>query len=160
MWTALFYGFSSAMLGVSGFETSSQFVEEQAPGVFPKTLRNMWAGVMFFNPLLSLISFSALTVQEIMDHKATVLARTAYVLGKWIQSDIFHLPNEAYGDFGAYFSKLVSIDAFIVLAAALLTSFVGINGLIRRMAMDRCLPQVLLKQNPFTGTDSVQRQLF
>lgn len=155
MWTALFYGFSSAMLGVSGFETSSQFVEEQAPGVFPKTLRNMWAGVMFFNPLLSLISFSALTVQEIMDHKATVLARTAYVLGKWIQSDIFHLPNEAYGDFGAYFSKLVSIDAFIVLAAALLTSFVGINGLIRRMAMDRCLPQVLLKQNPFTGTDSI-----
>lgn len=37
VWTALFYGFSSAMLGVSGFETSSQFVEEQATGVFPKS---------------------------------------------------------------------------------------------------------------------------
>mmetsp|Transcript_22214 Transcript_22214/g.33247 ORF Transcript_22214/g.33247 Transcript_22214/m.33247 type:complete len:765 (+) Transcript_22214:487-2781(+) len=155
MWTAIFYGFSSGMLGVSGFETSSQFVEEQAPGVFPKTLRNMWAGVMFFNPLLSLISFSALTVQDIMDHKATVLARTAYVIGNWIQSDILHLSTETYGDFGNYFSKLISIDAFIVLAAALLTSFVGINGLIRRMTMDRCLPQILLLQNPITGTDSI-----
>lgn len=30
------------MLGVSGFETSSQFVESQKPGVFVKTLRNMY----------------------------------------------------------------------------------------------------------------------
>jgi len=37
--TALFFGTSTAMLGISGFETSSQFVEEQADGVFPKTLR-------------------------------------------------------------------------------------------------------------------------
>ena len=152
MWTAIFYGFSSAMLGVSGFETSSQFVEEQAPGVFPKTLRNMWAGVMFFNPLLSLISFSAMPVALIMEHKSTVLARTAQVVGGWVQVK-FNLPEQY--DLGIYFSQLVSIDAFIVLAAALLTSFVGINGLIRRMSMDRCLPQVLLWQNPLTGTDSI-----
>ena len=152
MWTAIFYGFSSAMLGVSGFETSSQFVEEQAPGVFPKTLRNMWAGVMIFNPLLSLISFSALPLNAIMDNKDTVLAHTAYVVGNWMQ-DMFHLSHEQY-ELGEYFSTLVSLDAFIVLAAALLTSFVGINGLIRRMAMDRCLPQFLLIQNPITGTDS------
>ena len=149
--TALFYGFSSAMLGVSGFETSSQFVEEQAPGVFPKTLRNMWAGVMLFNPLLSLISFSALEMTDIMNHTDTVLARTADVIGHWIQTrmafpDHYHL--------GSAFSTLVSIDAFFVLAAALLTSFIGINGLIRRMSMDRCLPQFLLIQNPCTGTDS------
>ena len=37
--TAIFFGTSSAMLGISGFESSSQFVEEQADGVFPKTLR-------------------------------------------------------------------------------------------------------------------------
>eukprot|EP00957_Ditylum_brightwellii_P022557 1701819-Ditylum_brightwellii.AAC.1 len=77
--TALFYGFSSAMMGLSGFETSSQFVEEQAPGVFPKMLQKMWAGVMFFNPLLNLISFSALEVNKIMEYKDTVLARTAHV---------------------------------------------------------------------------------
>jgi amino acid transporter len=37
--TAVFFGTSAAMLGISGFESSSQFVEEQAPGVFRKTLR-------------------------------------------------------------------------------------------------------------------------
>jgi amino acid transporter len=150
-WTALFYGFSSAMLGVSGFETSSQFVEEQAPGVFPKTLRNMWAGVMFFNPLLSLISFSALDVTEIMEHKNTVLARTAHTMGHWIQTQL-HFPEHFI--MGPIFSFIVSIDAFIVLAAALLTGYVGINGLIRRMSMDRCLPQFFLIKNPWTGTDS------
>jgi hypothetical protein len=36
--TALFLGFSAAMLGISGFESSANFVEEQQPGVFPKTL--------------------------------------------------------------------------------------------------------------------------
>ncbi|RHY22996.1 hypothetical protein DYB32_009335 [Aphanomyces invadans] len=39
VFTALFFGTSTAMLGISGFESSSQFVQEQAPGVFPKTLR-------------------------------------------------------------------------------------------------------------------------
>ena len=151
MLLALFYGFSSAMLGVSGFETSSQFVEEQAPGVFPKTLRNMWAGVMFFNPLLSLISFSCLRLDDIMEHHDTVLARTAHVVGGWLQNSL-HFPE--HFQIGPIFSALVSIDAFIVLAAALLTGYVGINGLIRRMAMDRCLPQFFLKQNPWTGTDS------
>lgn len=149
--TALFYGFSSAMLGVSGFETSSQFVEEQAPGVFPKTLRNMWAGIMIFNPLLSLISFSALEMSEIMGNTDTVLARTAHVVGRWIQTK-FSFPD--HYKLGPAFSTMISMDAFIVLAAALLTSFIGINGLIRRMSMDRCLPQFLLLQNPFTGTDS------
>ena len=42
---ALFFGFSAALLGISGFESSSNFVEEQAEGVFPKTLRNMWIAV-------------------------------------------------------------------------------------------------------------------
>ncbi|KAG7344214.1 amino acid permease [Nitzschia inconspicua] len=149
--TAMFYGFSSAMLGVSGFETSSQFVEEQAPGVFPKTLKNMWMGVVIFNPLLSLISFAAMPLEEIMNHKDTVLARTAHVVGQWVQTSL-HLP-EAWS-FGPVLATIVSLDAFVVLAAALLTGYVGINGLIRRMSMDRCLPQFFLISNPWTGTDS------
>jgi amino acid transporter len=93
-WTALFYGFSSAMLGVSGFETSSQFVEEQAPGVFPKTLRNMWAGVIIFNPLLSLISFAALPVATICENKDTVLAGTAHVVGRWVHEKVREVDQE------------------------------------------------------------------
>lgn len=38
---SLLYGYASAMLGVTGFETSANFVEEQKDGVFVKTLRNM-----------------------------------------------------------------------------------------------------------------------
>src|SRR5215217_1666695 len=41
IWKALFFGFAAAMLGISGFESSANFVEEQARGVFPRTLRNM-----------------------------------------------------------------------------------------------------------------------
>ena len=57
-------------------------------------------------------------------------------------------------NFGVLLSTLVSLDAFVVLAAALLTGYVGIDGLIRRMSMDRCLPQFFLLKNPWTGTDS------
>ena len=39
----IFFGWSVGMLGITGFETSSNYVEEQKPGVFPKTLRNVWA---------------------------------------------------------------------------------------------------------------------
>lgn len=49
----IFYGFALALLGVSGFETSSNYIEEQKPGVFPKTLKNMWYVVSLFNPCKS-----------------------------------------------------------------------------------------------------------
>lgn len=77
----------AALLGISGFESSANFVEEQEPGVFPKTLRNTWL------------------------------------------------------------ATLISVDAALVLSGAVLTSFVGVNGLVARMTLDRCLPQFLLKKN-------------
>ncbi|MGA7874536.1 MAG: amino acid permease, partial [Desulfoferrobacter sp.] len=46
---ALFLGFSSALLGISGFESSANFVEEQVHGVFRKTLRNMWIAVIILS---------------------------------------------------------------------------------------------------------------
>lgn len=55
--------------GISGFETSANFVEEQASGVFVKTLRNMWVAVAFFNPVLSLMSLMVLPMQQIYDHQ-------------------------------------------------------------------------------------------
>jgi amino acid transporter len=59
--TDIYYGFALALLGVSGFETSSNYIEEQSAGVFPKTLRNMWYVVSLFNPrkLLILIKQSS-----------------------------------------------------------------------------------------------------
>ena len=48
---------------------------------------------------------------------------------------------------------MVSIDAVLVLAGAVLTAYVGVTGLVRRMSLDRCLPQFLLRENPWRDTN-------
>jgi hypothetical protein len=48
---------------------------------------------------------------------------------------------------GGWLHFLISVDAALVLSGAVLTSFVGVNGLVQRMALDRCLPQFLLHRN-------------
>ena len=55
--------------------------------------------------------------------------------------------------FGPALGTLVSIDAVLVLSGAVLTSYVGVTGLIRRMSLDRCLPQFLLAENKQRGTN-------
>ena len=47
---------------------SANFVEEQQPGVFVKTLRNMWFSVSFFNPLISALGLFVLPMATIYDH--------------------------------------------------------------------------------------------
>ena len=132
---ALFFGFAAAMLGISGFESSANFIEEQADGVFPKTLRNMWAAVAIFNPLLSLLSLSLLPLAAIQAVPPDLLAQMGAVsAGPWL-------------------GRLVSLDAVLVLSGAVLTSYVGVTGLVRRMALDRCLPQALLRTNSIRGTN-------
>ena len=124
----LFFGFSAALLGISGFESSSNFIEEQQPGVFVKTLRNMWVAVSIFNPLIAVIALGVLPIDIIKANKDFVLSTAAGSIGgtDWLR-------------------YLVSIDAVLVLSGAVLTSYVGVVGLIRRMTLDRCLPQFLLK---------------
>ncbi|KAL3670116.1 hypothetical protein V7S43_004432 [Phytophthora oleae] len=136
--TGIFFGYSSAMLGITGFETSAQFIEEQAPGVFRKTLRNMWISATFYNLLLSFLSLAVLPLGGpggIYGNKDVVLASMGRVAaGKWLES-------------------WVSIDAFVVLAGGVLTSYVGITGLVRRLAFDRVLPAFLTYTNKWRGTN-------
>ncbi len=54
---------------------------------------------------------------------------------------------------GWWLQKMVSIDAALVLSGAVLTAYVGVTGLILRMTLDRCLPQFLLQQNKYRGTN-------
>lgn len=42
---------------------------------------------------------------------------------------------------------VIVIDAAAVLSGAVLTSFVGVTGLVQRMSLDQCLPQFFLKKN-------------
>jgi len=48
---------------------------------------------------------------------------------------------------------IVSIDGFIVLSGAVLTSYVGVTGLMRRLALDRVLFQFLLAENSMRHTN-------
>ena len=126
---ALFFGFSAAMLGISGFESSANFVEEQAPGVFPKTLRNMWIVVSIFNPLMALSALAIVPISDVAANQEALLAHMGQISG------------------GTILSWLISVDAALVLSGAVLTSFVGVGGLVQRMALDRTLPQFLLQLN-------------
>jgi amino acid transporter len=123
------------MLGISGFESSANFIEEQKSGVFPKTLRNMWIVVSIFNPLMSLLSLGLLPLADIQKVPPDLLAQMGEVA------------------MGRELGLLVSVDAVLVLSGAVLTSFVGVTGLARRMALDRILPQFLLRENKARGTN-------
>ncbi|TBO39787.1 APC family permease [Pedobacter kyonggii] len=126
---ALFFGFSAAMLGISGFESSANFVEEQKPGVFPKTLRNMWRVVSFFNPAIALLALSIIPLAGIDGHKESLLSFMGETVG------------------GKWLAHLISFDAVLVLSGAVLTSYVGVTGLAERITLDRILPNFFLVKN-------------
>ncbi len=122
----LFLAVAVSMLGITGFESSANFVEEQAPGVFRKTLRNMLLGVWIFNPLITFVILSSLNLDSIAVSKDFVLAASAFAVG------------------GHGLQYLIVADAFLVLSGAVLASFVGATGLLYRMTLDHCLPSSLL----------------
>ncbi|MVO08262.1 amino acid permease [Flavobacterium sp. TP390] len=128
---AIFFGFSASMLGVSGFESSANFVEEQKKGVFPKTLRNMWIVVSIINPLMAFFALSIFNMEMLQSdafQNTLLIEMGLFVGGKWV-------------------AMLIAIDAVLVLSGAVLTSYVGVSGLLERMTLDRILPNMLLKKN-------------
>ena len=125
----IFLGFSTSLLGVSGFESSANFVEEQDRHVFKKTLTNMAISVTIINPLIAIIFLSLFDLHTIHTEAGYLLSFGGNLVG------------------GFWLQALVVIDAFLVLCGAVLTSFVGITGLVARMTLDECLPQFLSKQN-------------
>ena len=129
LFIAIFFGFSAALLGISGFESSANFVEEQDVGVFRKTLRNMLIAVAIINPLVSILSLSLLPLAEIVGHKYSLLSEMAHLMA------------------GQTFKWIIVLDATLVLSGAVLTSYVGVTGLVHRMALDQVLPQFFLKKS-------------
>ncbi len=65
-------------------------------------------------------------------------------VGSHQEALLSHLGNVTAG---SWLRTFISFDAVLVLSGALLTSYVGVNGLIKRMTLDRILPQLLLKEN-------------
>ena len=89
----------------------------------------MWFAVSFFNPLMALLALSLVPITDVSQYESALLA---------------HMGRESAGP---WLGTLISVDAAIVLSGAVLTSFIGVDGLIARMTLDRCLPQFLLKRN-------------
>lgn len=123
----LFLAFAASLLGISGFESSANYIEEQQPGVFKKTLRNMTLGVLILNPVIAYVVLNTLPLGRALIAKDFLLAETSLSIG------------------GEIFLALVAVDAFLVLSGAVLASYVGVAGLAKRMALDGCLPKFLLK---------------
>lgn len=129
VFNTLYLAFSACLLGVSGFESSANFVEEQKRGVFRKTLRNMLVGVAIFNPLITMVVLNAMPYNAIISSKDFLLADAAKIIG------------------GTWYQYVIVIDAFMVLSGAVLTAFIGVSGLAHRMSVDSCLPNFLSKPN-------------
>jgi amino acid transporter len=129
LFIAIFFGFSAALLGISGFESSANFVEEQDVGVFRKTLRNMLIAVAIINPLVSILSLSLLPLADIVTYKYYLLSEMAHLMA------------------GQTFKVIIVLNATLVLSGAVLTSYVGVTGLVHRMALDQVLPQFFLKKS-------------
>ncbi|RHX97300.1 hypothetical protein DYB25_002144 [Aphanomyces astaci] len=138
VFTAVFFGFSSAMLGVTGFETAANFVEEQQPGIFGAILRNMWFLSSFFNLSLSILNLCVLPLLG----PAGTIANNNIVLALMARETL-----------GRGFELWMTIDGFIVLSGSVLTSYVGITGLVRRLACDRVMPEFLLAENKWRHTN-------
>ncbi|RQM25019.1 hypothetical protein B5M09_009982 [Aphanomyces astaci] len=96
---------------------------------------NMWWGVAIFNPSISFLSLAVLPLPILTTHKDTVLSAMAKAVG------------------GRGLETWVAVDAFVVLSGAVLTAYVGITGLVRRLALDRILPSGLLTTNRWRGTN-------
>jgi hypothetical protein len=89
----------------------------------------MWIAVTVFNPAMALLALALVPIGEVGSHQEALLAYMGNLTG------------------GKWFATLISVDAALVLSGAVLTSYVGVNGLIHRMTLDRCLPQFFLKTN-------------
>ena len=122
----IFLAIAASMLGITGFESSANFVEEQEPGVFRQTLKYMLIGVWVFNPLITFVVLSSMSLDAVVISKDFVLASSAFAIG------------------GKALQMLLVTDAFLVLSGAVLASFVGASGLLYRMTIDHCLPSSLL----------------
>ncbi|TPX32195.1 hypothetical protein SmJEL517_g04663 [Synchytrium microbalum] len=128
----ILFGWAVAFLSSTGFETSGNYIEDQAPGVFPLTLRNMTYLSLFFPPLLTFLTLCVLPRDVVVQNPSTVLSAVASAVSSQL-------------------GFLVSLDAIIVLCGGVLTSFVGIGGLAHHLAGDGLLPRAATKKMPPFG---------
>ncbi len=86
----------------------------------------MWAVVSFFNPVIALLAICIIPLTIIKSHEESLLSFMGKTTG------------------GAWLGYVISIDAVLVLSGVVLTSYVGVTGLAKRITLDRILPNYFL----------------
>jgi len=125
----IIYGFSAAFLGITGFESAAQIVEElEGPAL--QTVRKLYKTVIILvsltAPIISLLCLLILSQEQIEGNLHSLLSVLASTLG------------------GKFLLTVIVVDATLTLFAAVNTSFVGFIGLATTMAKQGNLPPVLL----------------
>lgn len=136
-----------SLLGLTGFETSANYIEEAGPfetekrlkkrkrSVFEVTIDNMWWLVILINPAIAIVTLGTVELPTIVSSAAMILSVVGQRAG------------------GGWLRFWVAIDAILVLSGGVLTAYVGVLGLIKQLALDRCLPNFFLQTNTITGTN-------
>lgn len=128
---AILHGFAAAFLGITGFESAAQIVEELEEPM-NETVRKLYKAVVILvsltAPVISFMCLAVLTHQEVMDNRHFLLSGLALKLG------------------GKFLLWVLVIDATFTLFAATNTAYVGFIGLATTMAKQGNLPQSLLQR--------------
>ncbi len=129
--STLAYGFSAAFLGITGFESAAQIVENlERPTL--NTVRKLYKAVIILvsvtAPVISILCLTILTPEEVQQNLHYLLSGLSKKIG------------------GSFLLFLIVIDATLTLFAATNTAFVGLIGLATTMAKQGNLPQVFLKR--------------
>ena len=127
----LAYGFAAAFLGITGFESVAQIIEElKTPSMktLEKLYRTVILAVCFTAPFISFFCLALLTPEEVNTNLNYLLSGLTEKIG------------------GAGLKTVLVINASLTLFAATNTSLVGFVGLATTMAKKGNLPQIFLKR--------------
>lgn len=97
----------------------------------------MWVVITCINPALAILAMGVVPIEELVVNGNYSLAFVA---------------NKAAG---SWFRTIIVLDSFLVLSGAVLTAYVGITGMHRRLALDRIMPNIFLWTNRFRHTNHV-----
>lgn len=125
------HGFAAAFLGITGFESAAQIVEQLKTPTW-RTLKHIYLAVVLLvgitAPVTSFLCLSLLDAQQLTDFRNSLLSGLAFVEG------------------GKPLLIVLVVDAALMLFAAVNTAYVGCIGLCTTMAKQGNLPAFILRR--------------
>ncbi len=127
----LLHGCAAAFLGITGFESAAQIVEQLKTPTW-KTLKKIYLSIVVLvgltSPLTSYLCLIMLNHDQLITYKDNLLSGLAFSIG------------------GDSLLRILVFDACLTLFAAVNTAYVGCIGLCTTMAKQGNLPAILLRR--------------